>query len=206
MSMTQQHSRFGEALAYAEAAHAGQMRKRTSVPYIAHLLGVASLALEHGADEDEAIAALLHDTVEDCGGLERLRDVRERFGPNVAEIVMGCTDATEIPKPPWKQRKEAYVHDLAAAPPSVLLVSACDKLHNARSLVLALRHEGEAAWRMFKGGKQGTLWYYRAVLDVLLRRGMHPILVDDLKTAVEEAHRLAASNVPLSDVRFPDTH
>src|ERR1700732_916518 len=106
MSMSEQHSRFGEALAYAEAAHAGQMRKRTSVPYIAHLLGVAALALEHGANEDEAIAALLHDTVEDCGGLERLRDVREWFGPNVAEIVMGCTDATEIPKPPWKQRKQ----------------------------------------------------------------------------------------------------
>ena len=136
--MSQQHSRFGEALAYAETAHSGQMRKRTSVPYIAHLLGVTALALEHGANEDEAIAALLHDTVEDCGGLERLRDVRERFGPNVAEIVMGCTDATEIPKPPWKQRKEAYVHDLAAAPPSVLLVSACDGVSSKVALAPAM--------------------------------------------------------------------
>jgi len=203
--MNHHNSRFGQALVYAEAAHAGQMRKGTSVPYIAHLLGVAALALEHGADEDEAIAALLHDTVEDCGGLVRLRDVREQFGPNVADIVMGCTDATEIPKPPWKERKLAYVHDLVAASPSVLLVSACDKLHNVRSLVLGLRHEGEAAWRIFKGGKEGTLWYYRAVLDVLSRRGLHPILVGDLKAAVEEAHRLAGSAVPLNDVRFPDS-
>jgi GTP pyrophosphokinase len=203
--MSPQPSRFGRALAYAEAAHAGQLRKATSVPYIAHLLGVASLALEHGANEDEAIAALLHDTVEDCGGLDRLRDVRENFGPVVADIVMGCTDATEVPKPPWKERKQAYVHDLVAASPSVLLVSACDKLHNARSLVLALRHEGEAAWRLFSGGKEGTLWYYRAVLDVLSQRGLHRVLVGDLKSAVEEAHRLAGSRTPLTDVRFPDT-
>ncbi|HXY33559.1 MAG TPA: HD domain-containing protein [Planctomycetaceae bacterium] len=202
--MSQPHSRFGQALVYAEAVHSGQMRKATSVPYISHLLGVAALALEHGANEDEAIAALLHDTVEDCGGLDRLRDVRERFGSNVADIVMGCTDATEIPKPPWNERKRAYVHDLMAASPSVLLVSACDKLHNARSLVLALRHEGEAAWRVFSGGKEGTLWYYRAVLDVLSQRGLHPVLVGDLKVAVEEAHRLAGADVPLTDVRFPE--
>jgi hypothetical protein len=203
--MIHHNSRFGQALVYAETAHTGQLRKGTTVPYVAHLLGVAALALEHGANEDEAIAALLHDTVEDCGGLDRLGDVRERFGPNVADIVMGCTDATEIPKPPWKERKQAYVHDLAAAPPSVLLVSACDKLHNVRSLVLALRREGEAAWRIFKGGKEGTLWYHRAVLDVLSRRGAYPILVGDLKSAVEEVHRLASSDVPLSDVRFPDS-
>jgi (p)ppGpp synthase/HD superfamily hydrolase len=199
-------SRFGQALVYAETAHAGQLRKGTTVPYIAHLLGVAALALEHRADEDEAIAALLHDTVEDCGGLERLRDVREQFGENVADIVMGCTDATEIPKPPWKERKQAYVHDLVLASPSVLLVSACDKLHNARSLVLALRHEGEAAWRIFKGGREGTLWYYRAILSVLLQRGLHPVLVGDLQSAVEEAHRLAGSEVPMSQVSFPETH
>jgi hypothetical protein len=117
---------------------------------------------------------------------------------------MGCTDAIEIPKPPWGERKKAYVHDLATASRSVLLVSACDKLHNARSLVLALRHEGEAAWRIFSGGKNGTLWYYRAVLDVVTRRGLYPILVGDLKLAVEEAHRLAGCDGPLSDVRFPE--
>ena len=110
-------SRFSQALFYAADAHAEQTRKGTSVPYVAHVLAVAALALENGANEDEAIAALLHDTVEDCGGLDRLRDVRERFGPNVADIVMGCTDATEIPKPPWKERKQTYIHDLQAASP-----------------------------------------------------------------------------------------
>jgi (p)ppGpp synthase/HD superfamily hydrolase len=203
--MSHHFSRFGQALVYAETVHAGQLRKGTNIPYVGHLLGVASLALEHGADDDEAIAALLHDTVEDCGGLDRLRDVRERFGPNVADIVMGCTDATEVPKPPWKERKQAYVHDLFAASPSVLLIAACDKLNNVRSLLVGLEREGEAAWRIFKGGKEGTLWYYRAVLDVLTRRGLHPILVGELKAAVEEAHRLAHSDVPLSDVRFPGT-
>ncbi len=203
--MTDLPSRFGQALAYADSAHAGQLRKGTTVPYIAHLLGVAALALEHGADEDEAIAALLHDTVEDCGGLDRLRDVRERFGPNVADIVMGCTDATEIPKPPWKERKQTYIHDLQAASPSVLLVVACDKLHNVRSLVLALQHQADDAWRIFKGGKNGTLWYYRAVYNVLAQRGVRPILLDDLKASIEEAHGLAGSRVPLSQVDFPES-
>ncbi len=203
--MTDHPSRFGQALAYADLAHAGQMRKGTSVPYVAHLLGVAALALEHGASEDEAIAALLHDTVEDCGGLERLRDVRERFGPNVADIVMGCTDATEIPKPPWRERKQNYVHDLQAASPSVLLVVACDKLHNVRSLVLALQHQGEDAWKIFTGGKNGTLWYYRAVYNVLARSGVGSTLLSDLKSSIEEAHQLAGSDVPLSQVAFPES-
>jgi (p)ppGpp synthase/HD superfamily hydrolase len=175
--MTDHPSRFGQALAYAELAHAGQLRKGTTVPYVAHLLGVAALALEHGADEDEAIAALLHDTVEDCGGLDRL---------------------------PWKERKQTYIHDLLAAPPSVLLVVACDKLHNVRSLILALQHQADDAWQIFKGGKNGTLWYYRAVYNVLDRRGVRPILLGDLKASIEEAHRLAGSQVPLSQVDFPE--
>ena len=128
-------SRFSQALVYAADAHKEQTRKGTSVPYVAHVLAVAALALENGANEDEAIAALLHDTVEDCGGLPRLRDVRERFGEAVADIVMGCSDSTETPKPPWRERKETYLHDLDEASPSVLLVSACDKLHNVRSLL-----------------------------------------------------------------------
>src|SRR5579872_1614267 len=149
--MCQLTARFDEAMVYAAKAHAGQTRKASSVPYISHPLAVAALALENGASEDEAIAALLHDVVEDCGGLERLRDVRDRFGDEVAEIVMGCTDATEIPKPPWKGRKEAYLRHLEEAPPSVLLVSACDKLHNVRSLVADLRESGEAVWKRFNG-------------------------------------------------------
>lgn len=202
--MTILNSRFDSALVYAAQAHAGQTRKGTKVPYIAHVLAVTALGLENGASEDEAIAALLHDTVEDSGGLPRLEDIRVRFGPMVAEIVLGCTDATETPKPPWKERKLAYLRDLETASPSVLLVSACDKLHNVRSLVTTLRNEGEAAWERFKGGREGTLWYYRAALDVLARRGTSPTLVQELKIALEELHRLAGSAIAISDVRFPD--
>jgi GTP pyrophosphokinase len=202
--MSQAESRFAQALVYAETAHTGQLRKGSAVPYIAHLLGVAALALEHGANEDEAIAALLHDTVEDCGGLPRLADLRGRFGPTVAEIVLGCTDATEIPKPPWKERKEAYLQHLESASPSVLLVSMCDKLHNLRSLLLGLRREGASAWRIFKGGKEGTLWYYRAILAVYSERDVYPLLFAELEDALIEAHRLAGSTTPLNDVRFPE--
>jgi len=202
--MTMLTLRFSQALVYAAGAHAEQTRKGTSVPYVAHVLAVAAYALENGANEDEAIAALLHDTVEDCGGLERLRDVRERFGPAVADIVMGCSDSTETPKPPWKERKEAYLHDLDAASPSVLLVSACDKLHNVRSLLVAVRNDGEAAWSRFKGGKEGTLWYYRTALAVLKRCGTSPRLTHELEISLEELHRAVNSTVPLTDVHFPD--
>jgi GTP pyrophosphokinase len=202
--MTELTSRFSEALVYATEAHAGQIRKGTSVPYVAHVLAAAALALEHGASEDEAIAALLHDMVEDCGGLERLRDVRQRFGEAVAEIVLGCSDTTETPKPPWKERKQTYLHDLDAASPSVLLVCACDKLHNVRSLVVAVRNDGEAAWAHFKGGKEGTLWYYRAALAALVRCGVSPRLTHELQIAVEDLHRAVNSTVPLSDVHFPN--
>jgi (p)ppGpp synthase/HD superfamily hydrolase len=197
-------SRFSQALVYAAEAHNGQTRKGTGVPYVAHVLAVAALALENGANEDEAIAALLHDTVEDCGGLPRLADVRERFGEAVASIVMGCSDSTETPKPPWRQRKQAYIHDLDKASPSVLLVSACDKLHNVRSLLVSVRNDGDAAWARFKGGREGTLWYYRAVLAALKRCGASPRLMHELEISLEELHRAVDSKVPLSDVHFPD--
>jgi (p)ppGpp synthase/HD superfamily hydrolase len=196
--------RFSQALVYAVEAHDGQTRKGTSIPYVAHVLAVASLALENGANEDEAIAALLHDVVEDCGGLPRLADLRERFGESVASIVMGCTDSTETPKPPWKERKQAYIHHLDAASPSALLVSACDKLHNVRSLLVSVRNDGDAGWSRFKGGKDGTLWYYRAVLDGLKRCGTSPRLMHELEISLEELHRAVDSKVPLSDVHFPD--
>ncbi len=197
-------SRFSQALVYAADAHAGQTRKGTSVPYVAHVLAVTAYALENGANEDEAIAALLHDTVEDCGGKPRLEDVNKRFGSAVADIVLGCSDTTETPKPPWKERKQAYLHDLDSASPSVLLVSACDKLHNVRSLLVAVRNDGEAAWARFKGGKEGTLWYYRSALAVLKRCGVSRRLTHELEISLEELHRAVNSSVPLSDVHFPD--
>src|SRR5207237_10115393 len=121
---------FEEALVYATRAHCNQSRKKTGIPYVAHILGVTAIALEYGADETEAIGALLHDTVEDCGGAERLRDIRRRFGDEVARIVDGCTDTDQVPKPPLRERQEAYLAHLKNSDSSVRSVSASDKRHN----------------------------------------------------------------------------
>ena len=145
--------------------HAEQRRKLSGEPYLAHLLAVAAIVMEHGGNEDEAIAALLHDAVEDQGGLATLEEIRRRFGRPVAEIVDGCTDAAETPKPPWRQRKEAFIARLTNAPASVRLVVAADKLHNARSILRDYRRLGESLWGHFRGGREGTLWYYRAVVE-----------------------------------------
>src|ERR1035437_241253 len=145
--------RFEQALVYATVVHAHQERKGSGIPYIAHLLGVCSLVLEHGGDEDAAIGALLHDAGEDAGGQGRLDDIRLRFGEGVAGIVQGCTDTLETPKPPWKKRKEQYIAHVEYAAPSVRLVSAADKVHNARAILADVRAKGEAAFAIFKGGK-----------------------------------------------------
>ena len=184
--------RFEEALTYAARLHREQVRKGSGVPYLSHLLGVAGIALEHGASEDEAIAALLHDAVEDQGGAPTLAEIRGRFGDTVADIVAGCSDTDVVPKPPWRPRKEAYVAHLASASPSARLVSAADKLHNARSILTDYRRLGEAVWSRFAGGKEGTLWYYRAVVQAF--RAYEPTpLVDELERAVEEMERLGSS-------------
>lgn len=185
--------RFEEALSYAADAHREQKRKGTEIPYVSHLLGVCSIALEYGANEDEAIAALLHDAVEDAGGHARLEDIRERFGENVAEIVAGCTDAYVTPKPPWRERKERYIEHVSTASPSVQLVSAADKLHNAQSVLRDLREHGEALWSRFNGGKEGTLWYYRSLVDVFRMAG-NRALVDELDRVVTEIERIVRTN------------
>ena len=182
--------RFEDALLYATRLHARQARKGSGVPYVAHLLGAASIALEHGADEDEAVAALLHDAVEDQGGAATLEEIRRRFGPRVASIVEGCTDADVTPKPPWRERKERYLAHLATAPPSVRLVSASDKLHNARSVLADYRAHGESLWSRFTGGREGTLWYYRALVEAFRAAGTTP-LVEELARVVDELERLA---------------
>src|SRR6266700_2005436 len=146
MSLT---TRFQEALTFAAQLHAKQNRKGTNVPYISHLLAVAGIALEHGADEDEAIAALLHDAIEDQGGAPTREEIRRRFGHRVVEIVNGCTDAEIIPKPDWRPRKEEYIQKLALASSSVLLVSASDKLHNVRTIVSDYWVLGEELWHRF---------------------------------------------------------
>lgn len=184
--------RFELALQYACWLHAGQLRKGTSIPYVAHLLSVAGLALEYGADEDEAIAALLHDVVEDAGGKARAADVRHRFGDRVAEIVQGCTDADTHPKPPWQSRKEAYIAGLAHVLPSARFISCCDKLHNARSIVSDLRQHGDRVWQKFAGGKDGSLWYYNTLCQEYRRLDVCQPLVEELERTLTVMQELAA--------------
>jgi GTP pyrophosphokinase len=158
---------FESALKYASRLHAEQPRKGSGAPYISHLLAVAAIALEHGATEKEAIAALLHDAVEDQGGQETLDKIRRRYGKRVARIVAACSDTDQSPKPPWRERKEAYVERLRSEPYSVRLVVAADKLHNARDLLSSYRVQGNDLWSQFTGDRDGTLWYYRAVVAAL---------------------------------------
>jgi (p)ppGpp synthase/HD superfamily hydrolase len=190
--------RLANALGFATQLHATQKRKGSGVPYISHLLAVAAIVLEHGGTEDEAIAALLHDAVEDQGGQATLALIRDRYGDTVAAIVAGCTDTDEVHKPSGRPRKERYLAHFADAPPSVLLVVAADKLHNARSVLADYRELGDALWPRFTGNRDGTLWYYRAVADALRARvqsGSDNLkkLVADLNRTVDELERAAAA-------------
>lgn len=158
-------SRYEAALVMATQLHASQKRKGTSIPYVSHLLAVSSLVLEHGGNENQAIAALLHDAVEDQGGLSTLDKIRDDFGDVVADIVDHCTDAYEDPKPEWRIRKEEFVASIAEKPLDAALVSCADKLHNARAILNDLRSLGDELWGRFTGGKEGTLWYYQSLAD-----------------------------------------
>jgi (p)ppGpp synthase/HD superfamily hydrolase len=144
-------NRFSAALTFASQLHATQLRKGSGVPYAAHLLSVTGIVLQYGGREDEAIAALLHDAVEDQGGLPVLEKIRSRFGAEVAAIVEGCTDAYTNPKPAWRERKEKYIAHLQAASPSVRLVCAADKLDNIRAILQDYRIVGEEVWSRFEG-------------------------------------------------------
>ena len=155
--------RFDEAFQLAHRLHRDQRRKGTSIPYVSHLLAVAALVIEHDGDEDQAIAALLHDAVEDQGGAETLAGIRRSFGEAVAAIVADCTDSWAEPRPPWRQRKEAYLLALPGKPPRSLLVSLADKTHNAEALLADYRVLGEPHWGRFSGGARGTRWYYVAL-------------------------------------------
>jgi GTP pyrophosphokinase len=181
--------RFLRAFEFAAEKHSGQVRKASTIPYIAHLMGVASLVLEAGGDEDLAIAALLHDVVEDCGGAPMLKEVRRRFGARVAKVVDGCTDADTDPKPPWRDRKEKYIRLLRSADSDTRLVSAADKLNNVRSILSDYRAIGESVWSRFNGGREGTLWYYRTLRDEFLGRKLNRV-TRDFDLAVEELESL----------------
>ncbi len=164
-------SRFETALAFAARLHGEQARKGTLIPYVAHLLGVASIALEYGADEEEAIAALLHDAVEDQGGIATAEVIERCFGERFAQIVVACSDSSTLPKPPWLARKEAYIARLEESTPSERLVSCSDKLHNVRAILRDYREIGDEIWGRFTADKAGVLWYYRTLADVFLRLG-----------------------------------
>lgn len=183
-------TRFFEAIGYALELHNDQIRKGTKIPYIAHLLAVTALVLENGGDEDQAIAALLHDAVEDRGGLETLQEIKSKFGNRVSLIVEACSDAVSKPKPPWKERKDAYIASIAEKPKDAVLVSIADKIHNARAILEDYREIGEALWERFKGGRDGTLWYYRALVEAFKPIG--PVrMVAELERTVDELERLA---------------
>jgi (p)ppGpp synthase/HD superfamily hydrolase len=186
--------RFEEALAFAAELHAEQRRKGTDIPYISHLLAVAGLVLEHGGSEDEAIAALLHDAVEDQGGLQTLDLIRNKFGDEVALIVDACTDAHTQPKPPWKERKQAYIDAIPHKPEAARRVSLADKVHNARSILADVRVHGDGFWARFSASKADSIWYYRELVRAFRKTG--PLgLAEELDRVVAEIEALDKQGV-----------
>lgn len=186
-------SRFEGAIVFAFRLHAKQFRKGSDISYVSHILGVTALVIEDGGDEDQAIAALLHDAVEDQGGLEMLDLIREKYGARVANIVDGCTDAYTIPKPPWKQRKVRYLEHLKEANEDVLRVSLADKLHNAYSLLKDLDRSGNEVWARFNGGMDGTLWYYRELVNIFQDSGFDSPMVNEFSRTFLAIEALAIS-------------
>jgi len=189
-------SRFTDAIAFAFEVHREQTKKGSSVPYISHLLEVTGTVLTYGGDEDEAIAALLHDSVEDHSGAVSFASLAKRFGTRVADIVESCSDTSVSPKPPWKSRKERYIKHLHSANESVMIVSAADKLSNARAVMKDYRQIGEKVWTRFNAGKEDQLWYYRSVTAALTQRGqgtrVQP-LIEELGRAVRKLASLCES-------------
>lgn len=182
--------RFQTALNMTFELHQNQSRKGSQAPYFAHLMSVSALVLENGGSENQAIAALLHDAVEDQGGLPILESIKSEFGEEVAGIVDGCTDAYTQPKPPWKERKIAYLEKLKTEPDTILLVSLSDKVHNARSILRDLQLYGDRIWIRFKGKKPGTLWYYQSLANIF-DESPFPSLKQELRQLIEEIITLA---------------
>jgi (p)ppGpp synthase/HD superfamily hydrolase len=183
--------RFRDALVWAGELHERQTRKGVRTPYVGHLLGVCALVIAAGGDEDQAIAALLHDAVEDQP--VTIPDVEERFGPRVAKIVDACTDSYERPKKKWRKRKEQYLERLPNAPDDALLVVVADKLDNARAILADVRREGTRAFDKFNGKQDGTVWYYGALLDILIERFPHP-LTEELASIVGQIQAAASTS------------
>jgi (p)ppGpp synthase/HD superfamily hydrolase len=177
--------RFQAAFVLALEKHKNQKRKGSGTPYFAHLMSVCALVLENGGSEDQAIAALLHDAPEDQGGMAVLEEIREAFGEDVARIVDGCTDTYLKPKPDWMPRKQAYLDKLKTASEDILLVSLADKVHNARCIVRDIKLYGDEIWSEFNGGKEGTIWYYRELAEIL-DNSPYPALSSELRNMVND--------------------
>lgn len=183
--------KFTQALSFAAILHNGQLRKGTQIPYISHLLSVSVIVMRNGGDEEQAIAALLHDSVEDQGGINLLSEIESKFGARVAKIVKQCSDSFEKPKPPWDQRKKAYVEAIAHKSDDAILISMADKVDNARSILNNYRKIGEKLWERFRGGREGTLWYYRACVDAFGNRS-NSDLYRELADLVSQIEDIAA--------------
>ena len=179
--------RFFTAVVYATTLHRDQVRKSTTVPYICHPLGVAAILIEAGANEDQIIAGLLHDIAEDCGGEPRLEDIEKLFSKEIAEIVRGCSDSlteSESNKAPSRERKEAHLKHLETASHDVLIVTAADKLHNARAIATDLEINGSALWARFNLDQESIIWYYKSVFAILEDKKITPKLLNPLATAI----------------------
>jgi (p)ppGpp synthase/HD superfamily hydrolase len=180
--------RFDRACSYAREVHDGQARKGSGTPYLGHLLGVASIVLDDGGSEDEAIAALLHDAAEDQGGRAQLEQIRERFGDTVARIVEDCTDSWDQPKAPWLERKQEYIQHARRLSGPSLRVSAADKVHNAYIILRDLRNMGERVWERFSATPDDVLAYYESLVRAYRESGGGP-LVDELERIVRGIQR-----------------
>lgn len=193
------------AFSYAADRHATQRRKGTSTPYISHLMQVAGLVIEAGGDEEQTIAVLLHDAIEDApaGEADLVRsEIKDLFGDRVLAIVEGCTDAVAQPKPESRERKEEYLAHLPEASRDILLVSAADKLHNARSILADLKEHGAVPWERFAGDKGGTLWYCRVLVESYREAGANRRLLEDFELVVEQIEKLASMERGI-DVELP---
>ena len=182
--------RYRDALNYSFALHSNQVRKASGTPYMAHLLAVSALTLEAGGSEDVAIAALLHDAIEDQGGSGTQREIRKRFGPTVESLVVGCSDHLGGRKKPWWERKEQFIQRLTEAPADVMRIVAADKLHNARSLLTDYDVHGPFLWEYFNGQRQGTVWNFRNITRVLVQRLPDDMNVQRLKNVLVEIEKL----------------
>ncbi len=184
-------------MVYCAQLHAGQKRKGNSVPYLAHLLSVSALVLEDGGDEAEAIAALLHDSLEDQPERTSREEIRQRFGERVLQLVVACTDTPPDyhggAKPAWRRRKETYLNHLYGGADGALRIALADKLHNARAMVADYRRDGESLWSKFNAGKADQFWYYHSLIAAFEQAGAHGILFDEFIKTVAELEQLAGT-------------